>query len=69
MCDAWVCTLWKAAGLFGAAADRFQCTEGTNWDVVALPVFGQVSPRRRLRGFGAAFVPEKVGWAEFLVRV
>eukprot|EP00668_Euglena_longa_P046329 GGOE01062014.1.p1 GENE.GGOE01062014.1~~GGOE01062014.1.p1 ORF type:complete len:545 (+),score=114.45 GGOE01062014.1:132-1637(+) len=41
MCDAWVCTLWKASGMFGVLTDRFQCTESTNWDIVALPVFGQ----------------------------
>jgi len=39
MCDAWVCTLWKAAGVVG---DDFQCTETTNWDILALPLFGPV---------------------------
>ena len=42
MCDAWVCTLWKAGGLFGSLKDEVQCTESTNWDILTLPFFAKV---------------------------
>jgi hypothetical protein len=39
MCDALVCSLWKAGGLFGDLADKVQCTEFTNWDAWGLKLF------------------------------
>eukprot|EP00455_Lapot_gusevi_P041013 TRINITY_DN470_c0_g1_i9.p1 TRINITY_DN470_c0_g1~~TRINITY_DN470_c0_g1_i9.p1 ORF type:complete len:554 (-),score=229.23 TRINITY_DN470_c0_g1_i9:215-1876(-) len=39
VCDVFVCEMWKAGGLFGDMADKFQCTEATNWDIYALNMF------------------------------
>jgi hypothetical protein len=51
MCDAWVCTVWKEAGIFGDLRDQFQCTESTNWDILTLPLFSkqqQISGKYRM---------------------
>jgi len=39
VCDVFVCSMWKAAGLFGALSDQIQCTEFTNWDAYAMDFF------------------------------
>lgn len=47
MCDALVCSLWKAGGLFGDLADKIQCTEFTNWDAWGLQLFDADWPAKR----------------------
>jgi len=39
VCDVFVCSMWKAGGLFGDLADSIQCTELTPWDVYSLKFF------------------------------
>jgi hypothetical protein len=39
VCDVFVCSIWKAAGLFGDVADQIQCTELTPRDVYSMNVF------------------------------
>jgi len=39
VCDVFVCSVYKAAGLFGPFADEIQCTEMTNYDVYELAFF------------------------------
>jgi len=39
VCDVFVCSMWKHAGLFGNISDEIQCTEQTNWDVYAMEFF------------------------------
>lgn len=39
MCDALVCSIWKAGGLFGDLSDQIQCTEFTNQDAWGLKFF------------------------------
>eukprot|EP01101_Sappina_pedata_P000611 TRINITY_DN10808_c0_g1_i1.p1 TRINITY_DN10808_c0_g1~~TRINITY_DN10808_c0_g1_i1.p1 ORF type:complete len:556 (+),score=249.71 TRINITY_DN10808_c0_g1_i1:125-1792(+) len=39
VCDVFVCSVWKAAGLFGDMTDQFQCSELTPRDVYSLNVF------------------------------
>ena len=39
VCSAFVCSVWKAAGLFGAVDDAINCAEFTPFDVHALKVF------------------------------
>jgi len=39
VCDVFVCSMWKHAGLFGELSDQIQCTEQTNWDVYAMNFF------------------------------
>lgn len=39
VCDVFVCSVWKAAGLFGNLTDSIQCTEFTNWDAYSLNIF------------------------------
>jgi hypothetical protein len=38
VCDVFVCSMWKAAGLFGDVADDIQCTELTPRDVYSMNV-------------------------------
>jgi len=47
MCDALVCSLWKAGGLFGDLADKVQCTEFTNWDAWGLTLFDKDPASKR----------------------
>jgi len=47
MCDALVCSLWKAGGLFGDIADDIQCTEFTNWDAWGLKFFDTDAKSKR----------------------
>eukprot|EP01102_Stenamoeba_stenopodia_P022692 TRINITY_DN9549_c0_g1_i4.p1 TRINITY_DN9549_c0_g1~~TRINITY_DN9549_c0_g1_i4.p1 ORF type:complete len:568 (+),score=96.16 TRINITY_DN9549_c0_g1_i4:72-1775(+) len=39
VCDVFVCSVWKHAGLFGDLTDQIQCTEFTNWDAYSLNIF------------------------------
>jgi hypothetical protein len=39
VCDVFVCSVWKASGIFGDMTDQFQCTELTPRDVYSLNVF------------------------------
>jgi hypothetical protein len=39
VCDVFVCSIWKAAGLFGDLADEIQCTELTPRDVYSMNFF------------------------------
>jgi hypothetical protein len=39
VCDVFVCSVWKASGIFGDMTDKFQCTELTPRDVYSLNVF------------------------------
>jgi len=39
VCDVFVCSMWKAAGLFGDLADQIQCTELTPRDVYSMNFF------------------------------
>jgi hypothetical protein len=39
VCDVFVCTIWKAAGLFDDLAEEIQCTELTPRDVYTMNVF------------------------------
>jgi len=39
VCDVFVCSMWKAGGLFGDLTDKFQCTELTPRDVYSLGFF------------------------------
>jgi hypothetical protein len=39
VCCVFVCSIWKAAGLFADLADEINCAELTNWDVYALTMF------------------------------
>jgi len=39
VCDVFVCSMWKAAGLFGDLVDEFQCSELTPFDVYRLNFF------------------------------
>jgi len=39
VCDVYVCSIWKAAGLFKSINDEIQCTELTPWDVYTLNFF------------------------------
>jgi len=39
VCDVLVCSMYKAAGIFGSIASEIQCTEFTNWDVYSLAIF------------------------------
>jgi hypothetical protein len=39
VCDVFVCSMWKAAGLFGDLKDQFQCTELTPRDVYSMAFF------------------------------
>ena len=41
VCSVFVCSLWKAAGLFGKLENSIQCTEFHNWDVYSLKFFGR----------------------------
>jgi hypothetical protein len=47
MCDALVCSMWKAGGLFGDIADQVQCTEFTNWDAWGLKLFDPDAKSKR----------------------
>eukprot|EP00441_Pelagodinium_beii_P037093 CAMPEP_0197640308 /NCGR_PEP_ID=MMETSP1338-20131121/14644_1 /TAXON_ID=43686 ORGANISM="Pelagodinium beii, Strain RCC1491" /NCGR_SAMPLE_ID=MMETSP1338 /ASSEMBLY_ACC=CAM_ASM_000754 /LENGTH=604 /DNA_ID=CAMNT_0043213145 /DNA_START=37 /DNA_END=1851 /DNA_ORIENTATION=- len=47
MCDALVCSLWKAGGLFGGLKDEVQCAEFTNWDAYGLKLFDADWPSKR----------------------
>ena len=38
VCNVFVCSIWKAGGLFADQPD-FQCSETTNWDIEALKIF------------------------------
>jgi len=38
VCCVFVCSTWKAAGLFGTLADSINCGEMTNWDDYALDI-------------------------------
>jgi len=39
VCDVFVCSMWKAGGLFGDLTDQFQCTELTPRDVYSMAFF------------------------------
>jgi len=39
VCDVFVCSMWKAGGLFGDLTDQFQCTELTPRDVYSIAFF------------------------------
>jgi len=41
VCSVFVCSLWKAAGLFGNIAKNIQCTEFHNWDAYSLMFFNE----------------------------
>jgi len=45
VCDVFVCSVWKAAGLFGDLADQIQCTELTPPDVERLQFFNATFTR------------------------
>lgn len=45
VCDVFVCSVYKAAGLFGDLKDELQCTEFQNWDVETLNVFNTAPVR------------------------
>lgn len=38
VCCVFVCSMWKAAGVFGDLADSINCAEQTNWDDYALTI-------------------------------
>jgi len=38
VCCMFVCSMWKAAGVFGADSDSINCGEMTNWDDYALTI-------------------------------
>lgn len=40
VCCVFVCSTWKAAGVFGELADSINCAEVTNWDDYALTIHG-----------------------------
>jgi len=46
VCDVFVCTIWKSAGLFGNLADDIQCTELTPRDVYSMNVL-DTNPNNR----------------------
>jgi len=40
VCCVFVCSMWKAGGVFAASIDNeFACSEMTNWDDYALTIF------------------------------
>merc|ERR1712100_62572 len=46
VCDTFVCSVYKAAGLFGSIADSIQCTEFTPKDVYQLNLFSNDPPQQ-----------------------
>jgi len=44
-CDVFVCSMWKAAGLFGELSDTIQCAEMTPWDIYTLAFFDPLAQR------------------------
>jgi hypothetical protein len=44
-CDVFVCSMWKAGGMFGDLSDSIQCAEFTPWDVYTLNFFDAEAQR------------------------
>jgi len=45
VCDVFVCSIWKAGGLFGDLADSIQCSEQTPRDIAQMKLFDETTPR------------------------
>jgi len=45
VCCVFVCSVWKAAGLFNDIGNQINCGEQTNWDTYAMQFFDLTTPR------------------------